>query len=323
MSARDQILEAATRVSRKWSDVRRRSGDSDWGDFSFYKGNARWASSVAMALEELNTAGLVEHDVCDAAEELIRSKSWDSDYEAPTAARRELLEAVAEIRAALPRRAERVGSPLLAAVYATPSDDAARLVYADWLSEKGDPRGAFITLQISRSAPREELTLLLEHRNRWHRELGSVGRLVSDRGLVYRRGFPALGVVRGEAGPHDDKAVNEEGWATFESLHFERHAPPDILFAPSLRALARATFAAGAWNLELVEGVVSHERAARWASASFQGRGVLVEFERGAVGELWRITVTRSAKAQEPELERWLDGLPPNLAGRIRRIETL
>src|SRR5690606_10001290 len=40
---------------------------------------------------------------------------------------------------------------LLAAVHADPDDDAPRLVYADWLSGHGDPRGEFITLQIERA----------------------------------------------------------------------------------------------------------------------------------------------------------------------------
>lgn len=36
---------------------------------------------------------------------------------------------------------------LLGAVLAAPEDDAPRLVYADWLTERGDPRGEFIQLQ--------------------------------------------------------------------------------------------------------------------------------------------------------------------------------
>jgi uncharacterized protein (TIGR02996 family) len=37
---------------------------------------------------------------------------------------------------------------LLAAVLAAPDDDAPRQVYADWLMERGDPRGEFIALQL-------------------------------------------------------------------------------------------------------------------------------------------------------------------------------
>jgi uncharacterized protein (TIGR02996 family) len=35
---------------------------------------------------------------------------------------------------------------LLAAIRAAPDDDAPRLVYADWLTERGDPRGEYIAL---------------------------------------------------------------------------------------------------------------------------------------------------------------------------------
>jgi uncharacterized protein (TIGR02996 family) len=37
---------------------------------------------------------------------------------------------------------------LLAKIHADPTDDRARLVYADWLLERGDPRGEFIALQL-------------------------------------------------------------------------------------------------------------------------------------------------------------------------------
>jgi uncharacterized protein (TIGR02996 family) len=35
----------------------------------------------------------------------------------------------------------------LQAILAAPDDDTPRLVYADWLDERGDPRGEFIRLQ--------------------------------------------------------------------------------------------------------------------------------------------------------------------------------
>jgi uncharacterized protein (TIGR02996 family) len=41
------------------------------------------------------------------------------------------------------------GDAFLQAVLAEPDDDAPRLIYADWLEERGDPRGAFIRLQCA------------------------------------------------------------------------------------------------------------------------------------------------------------------------------
>lgn len=39
-------------------------------------------------------------------------------------------------------------SPFIDTIIANPDDDGPRLVYADWLEERGDPRGEFIRLQI-------------------------------------------------------------------------------------------------------------------------------------------------------------------------------
>jgi len=41
----------------------------------------------------------------------------------------------------------------LQAILADPDDDVHRLVFADWLEERGDPRGEFIRLQIERNRP--------------------------------------------------------------------------------------------------------------------------------------------------------------------------
>ena len=43
-------------------------------------------------------------------------------------------------------------SAFLQTIAAAPDDDAPRLVYADWLAERGDPRGAFVRLQCALAA---------------------------------------------------------------------------------------------------------------------------------------------------------------------------
>jgi uncharacterized protein (TIGR02996 family) len=87
-----------------------------------------------------------------------------------------------------------VGHELLRAVLAAPDDDAPRLVYADWLSERGDPRGEFIQTQCvlaaNATAPRhEELRtrereLLATHGNRWLHALGLGGAGVAAESTV-------------------------------------------------------------------------------------------------------------------------------------------
>jgi uncharacterized protein (TIGR02996 family) len=117
------------------------------------------------------------------------------------------------------RDAKAAGSPqvadpeaeLLAEITSAPDDDAPRLVYADWLLERGNPRGEFIQVQCSlkggirnrgfstdvdRGAPglvRREAELFHKHHKQW---LQPVREYV--RGYVWRRGFIAR-VVSGPA----------------------------------------------------------------------------------------------------------------------------
>lgn len=67
---------------------------------------------------------------------------------------------------------------LLASIRAAPDDDAPRLVYADWLSERGDPRGEFIAVQCALARPEleraqrlaleaREVSLLSQHGAAW------------------------------------------------------------------------------------------------------------------------------------------------------------
>lgn len=105
---------------------------------------------------------------------------------------------------------------LLAKVHADPLADAPRLVFADALSELGDPRGEFITLQFAEAAG--EITLA--QRERMQRLLAASGRAWFD-GLerqvalngVIRKGF--LAEVRLETRTPDPAAG---GWCTVSSL---------------------------------------------------------------------------------------------------------
>lgn len=69
---------------------------------------------------------------------------------------------------------------LLAAVLSTPTDDAPRAVFADWLLERGDPRGEFINLQLDlarRPDPVKQAradALLKSHRLEWTESLRQV-----------------------------------------------------------------------------------------------------------------------------------------------------
>jgi uncharacterized protein (TIGR02996 family) len=82
---------------------------------------------------------------------------------------------------------------LLDAIYAAPDDDAPRQVYADALTERGDPRGEFITLQLARARGpvsaeqlrrERELSNVAEHRVAWARPFSQSG------DCHFSRGFP-------------------------------------------------------------------------------------------------------------------------------------
>lgn len=126
---------------------------------------------------------------------------------------------VDEVLGAAPRTpsGSRDGSALLAAIYAEPSDTAARLVYADFLSERGDVRGEFISLQCNRAVDAKpsarERALLKNHGREW---LGALDSGIRKQGLVYRRGFPAE--ARECASPEQQA---EPAWATLEALELD------------------------------------------------------------------------------------------------------
>jgi len=86
--------------------------------------------------------------------------------------------------------------PFLATVLENPDDDAPRLVYADWLEERGDSRGDFIRVQcelarLDEDDPRaenlrdRENKLLLTHGETWRAEIPEWARA----GCEFRRGF--------------------------------------------------------------------------------------------------------------------------------------
>ncbi len=81
---------------------------------------------------------------------------------------------------------------LLAAIYANPADDAPRLVYADWLGERGDPRGELIALQLTADPTpamrRRAAALVDEHATRW---LGAIAPQLRKAGMRFERGFLA------------------------------------------------------------------------------------------------------------------------------------
>jgi len=122
---------------------------------------------------------------------------------------------------------------LLAAVYASPTEDGPREVLADALA--GDPRGEFIALQLAdhRGAGTDKTrararALLRAAGTTW---LGGIRDEVEPYYLQYARGFPAVVSLMGETPP-----FAAPGWATVEELELIRS---ELTVAPQLRGLRR------------------------------------------------------------------------------------
>lgn len=146
---------------------------------------------------------------------------------------------------------KRTAADLLADIYANPRDDGPRLVYADFLLEQGDPRGEFITLQLSGREPERQAALLKKYGKEW---LGPLASVISwGKGYSrtrFERGFLAFADFIQVAERKLSVIVDDPSWALVEDF---MGAPRTLLVSRApLRGLRRlqsgpeeiATFAA-------------------------------------------------------------------------------
>ncbi len=115
---------------------------------------------------------------------------------------------------------------LLEAIYAAPDDDAPRLVYADALLERGDPRGELIARQCQGDPATD---LVTEHGDRFLGELAPI--LIAS---TFERGFLATAKIRQ---PRDDQSIaallGHPTWRTVRELR----GSTAIALHPSMTAL--------------------------------------------------------------------------------------
>jgi uncharacterized protein (TIGR02996 family) len=149
----------------------------------------------------------------------------------PPAPPAEMLRALDEAIAALDRGAPRDLDALLAEVHAHPDDDAPRLVYADALLERGDPRGELITLQcrlagaLGDPALRvRERELLREHGDAW---LGALAPIVMPH-YVFERGFLAMCTIDGRKLELVRRLAGDPAWATIRRVAIRLTRPVDV-----------------------------------------------------------------------------------------------
>jgi uncharacterized protein (TIGR02996 family) len=149
---------------------------------------------------------------------------------------------------------QRSAEALLSAVYADPTADGPRLVYADWLLERGDPRGEFITLQFARAttgAPpsAREVGLLKKHGRAWMGALAPV--LSFGKGYArttFSRGFLSTADIILSVGKKLEPLWQAREWRTVEAL--EGTWPLELLGRAPLPALRQVDRVITAYLLE-------------------------------------------------------------------------
>ncbi len=102
----------------------------------------------------------------------------------------------------------------LAAIYADLDDDAVRQVFADWLLDRGDPRGELIALQLAGVQLPRQTILLNRHGRAWAGALDDA--LEPDR-RIWERGFLVGGVLR-----HQPLDLASPAWAMVHTLELRR-----------------------------------------------------------------------------------------------------
>ncbi len=145
--------------------------------------------------------------------------------------------------AAREKTSKKSGAELLEAVYANPHDLGARVVYGDWLTEQGDPRGELISLQLaapSDKSTRKQQALIKKHWKTW---LGPLADWFRD-APRFEAGFPVSGQVDNPSYSMAKDAyltlLNNREWCTFRSLGRWWSSPQELVDTvkhPNLRAL--------------------------------------------------------------------------------------
>jgi uncharacterized protein (TIGR02996 family) len=171
----------------------------------------------------------------DRIEELRAAHATPRDTQLSEHARKSL----AELHRLL-STADDAGAELLAQVYADPAADAPRLVYADWATSRGDPRGELITLQFSRrdrtpdaAAVRRERELLEQYMHRW---LAPIWNAIRQYSVRFERGFLSSVTVEPFA-----VISSRPEWSTVQALELAYHEELPMHAFPALRVLRNVT----------------------------------------------------------------------------------
>jgi uncharacterized protein (TIGR02996 family) len=172
---------------------------------------------------------------------------------------------------------KRDGKALLDAIYAAPHDLEARMIYGDYLQDRGDPRGELITLQLQpeRTAAQRarEAVLVEEHGEKWIGKLAEITTWIEfELGFLARCGIASV----------PGWALDRREWATVKHIglsdDWSRNfawlvVRPQLLSLESLRVPARvlpalcSQLGPARVRTLIVDGQVSPELRAKIAAA--------------------------------------------------------
>lgn len=190
---------------------------------------------------------------------------------------------------------------LLAAIYAAPDDDGARLVYADWLLERGDERGELISLQLrdASDAPSQERLDALTRRaaKRWVGPLAPV-----IRNPEFRRGFAVRADVTWHHRGHIERLGSHPAWSLIESVNFTpgadrrvpQHLDPEV--TRSLREVS---------NVDDGGAMVLARASANWTIRHLSLSVHTLEARR-ELGETERLPALTSLRLEGEHATSWL-----------------
>lgn len=127
-----------------------------------------------------------------------------------------------EAAAALKQQDTKGELELLSAIWKSPTDDTVRQVYADFLSERGNPHGEFITLQLADADGRLDAAgkkrmkaLQKEHARAF---LGPLQPAITLTNLRFERGFVAHCELADKMSPQIQAIEAHPGWSTVKSF---------------------------------------------------------------------------------------------------------
>jgi uncharacterized protein (TIGR02996 family) len=200
-------------------------------------------------------------------------------------------ETAALVRDAAPKK--RAPDDALAAVYADPTNDAPKLVYADALVEAGDPRGELILLQAGqkRGSKKRIGELVKKHARVW---LGPLYDAVALDTVVWELGFPVEIDVDVERHAELRRTKGDPRWSTIRRVNATLCFDLETLTDPATRSLWRVALGPGA-----LDDVVGAGRALRWTDV-FCSRPVLSPSVHAALPKIFPSLVSFGMQA-----DRW------------------